>query len=98
MIVVHDLHLPTILKLARATVTVNSTVGLTSISYGLPTITLGRAVYDIEGLTCHNMSLNDFWTKYKKPDKKLYKKFISYLIKTTQLNGSFYGMFPRELS
>ncbi len=97
VIIVHDLHLPTILKLARATVTVNSTVGLTSISYGIPTITLGRAVYDIKGLTCKDMDLKDFWTKYKKPDQKLFKKFRNYLIKNTQLNGAFYGIFPEEL-
>jgi capsular polysaccharide export protein len=98
VIIVHDLHLPTILKLARATVTVNSTVGLTSISYGIPTITLGRAVYDIKGLTCKDMELDTFWKKYKKPDKNLYEKFRNYLIENTQLNGSFYGMFPEELT
>ncbi len=97
VITVHDLHLPTILKLARATVTVNSTVGLTSIAYGLPTITLGRAVYDIEGLTSKGMSLNQFWKNYKRPDRNLYIKFRNYLIKNTQLNGAFYGKFPEEL-
>jgi capsular polysaccharide export protein len=98
VLVVFDTHLPTCLKHARATVTVNSTVGLTSIAYGVPTLTLGRAIYDIEGLTNRGVKLEEFWTSHKKPDAQLYKKFHDYIVETTQLNGSFYGMFPRELS
>jgi capsular polysaccharide export protein len=40
------------------------------------------------------MLLNDFWNDYKAPDTLLYKKFRLYLIEKTQLNGSFYGLFP----
>ena len=32
----------------------------------------------------------------KAPDQQLFKKFRSYLIQHTQLNGSFYGRFPAE--
>jgi len=51
IIVVHDLHLPTCLEHAKGTITINSTVGLSSVLKGTPTITLGRAVYNIEGLS-----------------------------------------------
>ena len=43
------------------------------------------------------MSLDDFWVNYKKPNYELYKKFRAYLIENTQLNGGFYGLFPRDL-
>ncbi len=97
IIVMHDLHLPSCLKHAIGTVTINSTVGISSLINETPTITLGNAIYDIEGMTCKGMALNDFWEKYKTPDKNLFLKFRNYLLETTQLNGSFYGRFPVEL-
>lgn len=97
VIVVHDLHLPSCLKNAIGTITINSTVGISSLYHHTPTLTLGNAIYDIEGLTCKNMSLDDFWEGYKVPDEELFEKFRRYLIESTQLNGSFYGRFPDEL-
>jgi len=97
VLVVHDVFLPSCLKHAIGTVTINSTVGLTSVSYGIPTITLGDAIYDMKGLTNKGVSLRKFWHNHKKPDLQLYQKFRQYLIENTQLNGSFYGMFPVEL-
>jgi capsular polysaccharide export protein len=97
VIVVHDLHLPTSLEHAKGTVTINSTVGLSSILKGIPTITLGRAIYNIEGLTNKNIPLDDFWKYPKMPDSDLAQKFRQYLIETTQLNGHFFGRMPDEL-
>jgi capsular polysaccharide export protein len=97
VITVHDLHLPSCLKSAIGTITINSTVGISSLYHNTPTIALGNAIYDIEGLTCKDMSLNNFWKEHKKPDKELFTKFSQYLIDKTQLNGSFYGRFPSEL-
>lgn len=94
--VVHDTHLPTCLRNALGTVTINSTVGISSLFHETPTITLGRAVYDIDGLTCRGMPLDEFWRCRKAPDKTLFNKFRSHLIRHTQLNGSFYGRFPAE--
>lgn len=90
----HDIHLPTCLKNARGTVTINSTVGFSSLFHETPTKALGKAVYDIEGLTCRNMSLDRFWKECRKPDRDLFLKFRNYVISTTQLNGGFYGRFP----
>jgi len=92
--VMHDVHLPTCLKHALGTVTINSTVGLSSLYHRTPTITLGNAIYDIEGLTCKGMALDDFWRGQHAPDAELLEKYRRYLILTTQLNGSFYGSMP----
>jgi capsular polysaccharide export protein len=97
VISIHDVFLPTCIKNAKATITINSTVGLTAIGYEIPTITLGNAIYDIDGLTSKGVKLDDFWVGYKKVDINLYKNFKNYIIKTTQLNGSFYGIMPQEL-
>ena len=97
ILIVYDVYLPELLKHAKATVTVNSTVGLTSISYGIPTLTLGEAIYDMEGLTNKGKSLELFWNDYSAPNPDLYQKFKQFLIQNTQLNGSFYGRIPKEL-
>jgi len=97
ILAIHDVYLPDCLKHARGTITINSTVGLTSVGYGIPTLTLGDAIYDIKGLTNKSTSLKKFWHSHKKPDAALYQKFRQYLIQTTQLNGSFYGRMPEEL-
>jgi len=98
MLITHDIHLPSSLKHALATITINSTVGISSLFHRRPTITLGNAFYDIEGITCKGMTLDSFWTNYTKPNRKLFLKFRHYLITKTQLNGSFYGKFPEKLN
>ena len=98
ILTIHDVHLPACLQHALGTVTINSTVGLSSVGYGIPTITLGDAIYDIKGLTNKGTSLRKFWHSHKKPDQELYIKFKQYLIHTTQLNGGFYGRMPDELT
>jgi capsule polysaccharide modification protein KpsS len=92
---VHDLHLPTLLKHARGTVTINSTVGLSSLHHGTPVKTMGYAVYDMPGLT-HQGSLEDFFRDPGRVDPELYDGFRKYLIHTNQANGSYYKRLPGE--
>jgi len=97
ILIVHDLHLPTCLQNAKGTVTINSTVGLSSLYHGTATKCLGNAIYDIDGLTCKHISLDEFWMNFKTPDRVLYQKFRQYIIQETQLNGNFYGLYPHKL-
>ncbi|MBN2865026.1 MAG: capsular biosynthesis protein [Thiotrichales bacterium] len=92
--VVHDVYLPDCLKHAKGTITVNSTVGLSSIFHGTPTLVMGLAIYDMKGLTNYGVSLAHFWQEQVKPDPVLFEKYRRYLVYTSQLNGSFYGMMP----
>lgn len=89
VVYVHDLHLPTLLRNAVGTVTINSTVGLSSLFHGTPVRVQGGAIYDIPGLT-HQGSLDAFWSRPGKIDTALYRKFKAYVIRNTQINGSFY--------
>lgn len=93
--VYHDVHLPSCLRNAKGTVTINSTVGLSSLYHGTLVITLGKSVYNIEGITNKNKRLEEFWNSPEQPDAELFTKFYQYLILTTQVNGSFLGMFPK---
>ena len=88
--IVYDVHLPTLLKNAISTVTINSTVGLSSLYHKTPVICLGHAIYDIDGLTPKDIKLDVFWNMNFKIDILLLNKFRLFLIKHTQINDSFY--------
>lgn len=88
-----DMHLPSLIKASIGMITVNSTTGLQSIYHQKPTKVMGRALYDIKGLT-DQQSLDKFWANPTPPNRGFYLKFREYLIEQTQLNGSFYGTSP----
>ncbi len=94
---IHDQHLPTLLAHAQGVVTINSTVGLSALFHGTPVITLGKAVYDMAGLTCQ-VGLESFWRNPQahKPDAELHAKFRNYVTAHTQINGSFYVELPES--
>lgn len=86
---VHDTDLPTLLQNAEGSVLINSTVGISSLYHDTPVKALGKAIYDIEGLTCQG-SLESFWNEPGVVDQDLFKRFRRYLIDKTQINGSLY--------
>src|SRR5262249_23703937 len=57
-----------------AVVTVNSTVGTLALAAGLPVVALGKAIYDIAGLTFQG-ELDDFWRAPTAPDGLLFDAF-----------------------
>lgn len=85
----HDFHLPDVYHHAKGVVTVNSTVGISALLHDLPTITLGKAIYDIDGIT-YGKSLNEFWQDDFKVDSLLFAKFRTYLCQQSQVSGDFY--------
>ncbi|MDN5870456.1 MAG: capsular biosynthesis protein [Nitrococcus sp.] len=85
----HEGHLPTLLYGACGTVTINSTVGLSSICHRTPVKVMGYAVYDIPGLTCEK-SLDGFWQAPGEVDHGLYRRFRQHLVDNVLGNGSFY--------
>lgn len=88
---VHDLHLPTLLNHARGTVVINSTVGLSSALHGTPVITLGRAVYDLAGIT-HQGDLTSFFQDPAPVNSGVFRGFQNYLLAYNQLAGSYYTL------
>lgn len=75
---------------ARGTVTVNSTVGALALAFGCPTIALGRAIYNLPGLTWQG-GLDLFWQRGIRPDQDLFRCFRNTVIHATQVNGGFYS-------
>ncbi|MCO1334484.1 capsular biosynthesis protein [Microbulbifer sp. OS29] len=84
----HDLHLPTLLDHTLGVVTINSTVGISALLHKVPTKVLGRALYDMPGLT-HQGVLSSFWSEPAAVDFTLFQRFHTYLYEQTQVDGSF---------
>lgn len=82
------------LPVCAGVVTVNSTVGLQALQAGKPVITLGKALYNLPGLTFQGQ-LDDFWQQAAQPqsaaDSRLLAAVIRVLHDCTQLNGSLYA-------
>jgi capsular polysaccharide export protein len=83
-------------KIAGA-VCVNSTAGLAAIEFERPTMVLGRAIYDMPGLT-HQGGLDRFWTAPEAPDTDLYLAFRKVVLSATQVNGAFATPRGRDLA
>jgi len=90
VIYVHDIALPGLLTHTRGVITVNSTAGLSALIHNKPLKVMGKALYDIEGLTWQG-TLNQFWQTDFAPDKKLFRNFRTHLLYNTQINAVFYG-------
>ena len=89
------INLPAALRGARGTIVINSTVGLSSLTHGTPVKCLGRAVYDLPGLT-HQGSLAEFFSAPTPVDRALYKRFRQWLLAQNQLNGSVWSRLHED--
>ncbi|MDC7710842.1 capsule biosynthesis protein [Vogesella indigofera] len=87
---VHDVPLPVLLRRSVGMVTINSTSGLSALIHHLPVKTMGKANYDMPGLT-HQGTLDDFWSAPQQPNMALFHAYRLYHLNKTQINGSFYG-------
>ncbi|MGL4205386.1 MAG: capsule biosynthesis protein [Aeromonadaceae bacterium] len=85
----HELPLPPLYPLCRGVVTINSTVGISALLKGVPTLNLGQALYDIPGLTSQ-CTLDEFWHTQTPVDRQLFGQFRQFLLHYSQINGSFY--------
>jgi len=92
---VHDLCLPTLLKHAQGTVVINSTVGMSSLFHGTPVKTLGKAIYNLPGITSQ-VSLKAFWRKSGKVNQENFKQLRDYLVSANQLNGNMYQTMAED--
>jgi len=89
VIYIHDTHLPALLKHARGVVTMNSTVGPSALFHHTPVKVLGRATYDIPGMT-YQKSLPEFFADPGSVDSALFEAYTRWLRVANQVNGSFY--------
>lgn len=84
-----ELPLPTLYPLLKGVITINSTVGLSALLHHVPTFCMGRALYDIPGLTTRG-TLTQFWHKQDPVCRETFERMRQSLLHLTQLNASFY--------
>ncbi len=89
VVLIEDCDLGVLLDRARGMVTVNSTSGTFALAAGVPTIALGRSVYDLPGLT-HQGTLESFWRSPTPPDARLFDAFRRVLAQTCLVEGDFF--------
>ncbi len=82
-----DLNL--LLRHAQGAVILNSTVGLTALEAGCPLICLGKAIFDLPGLTFKG-ELRAFWQSPTRPDPAHFSAFLRYLRRESLINGDYY--------
>ncbi|WP_340528248.1 capsular biosynthesis protein [Cupriavidus necator] len=86
----HDGHVPSFLKRSLGVVVINSTVGIQALFHGVPVCVCGEAFYDKPGLTAAG-HLDAFWKEPAAPCRDTFMKFYRYMLRTTQINASFYA-------
>ncbi|RJF94501.1 capsular biosynthesis protein [Oleomonas cavernae] len=82
-------NLSELLGACRGAITINSTAGISALHRSLPLVVLGRAIYDLPGLT-HRRGLDSFWTDPDLPQRDLYLAWRQVVAARTQVNGGFY--------
>ena len=85
-----------VLEHAASLVTINSTGAHQALWRGLPVKAMGRAVYARDGIT-DNRPLGPFFAAPRPPDQAAYKVLRSYLLRTSQIDGSYYSSGGRAL-
>ena len=78
-----------VLAPARGVVTVNSTAGLQSLREGKAVVVLGRALYDMPGLTFQG-GLDRFWTEGAPPDMALVDALRRVMAAHALIRGGFF--------
>ncbi len=79
-----------IVRGARGLITINSTTGTLAIAVGVPVITLGHAVYNIDGITSQG-PLDAFWSDPGEPDAAIFAAFRRVLIERCLVAGGFFS-------
>ncbi len=87
---IEDGNIDLLVRAARGVVTVNSTTGTLSAARGIPTISLGQAVYDIPGVT-HQDGLDRFWTEPVAPDPQVFDALRRVLVHRCMIRGGFFS-------
>jgi capsular polysaccharide export protein len=86
----HHLEINDVLPYCKGWITINSTLGLKALDFGVPVLNLGRSFYDKPGITSPS-SLNQFWNDPGSMCLQKIEEFRKYIIKNTQVNGCLYS-------
>ncbi len=83
-------NLGEIINGSEGMITINSTAGINGLMQGSPVMTLGKAIYNVRGLTFQG-NLDDYWKQATPPDPLLVDAFVNAVASTIQIRGVFYS-------
>lgn len=83
-------EIESLVKNARAVVTINSTTGTLALAEAIPVMALGQSVYNMADIT-HQGSLADFWNSPMPPDSETFDAFRRVLIEYCLIPGGFFS-------
>ncbi len=86
-----------LLNNTEGVVLINSTVGYAALKQNAPVKVLGRAIYDMEGLTSQ-LPLDEFWQNAKAPDTLFINSYRRVIRADSQLYGDFFTHKGIELA
>lgn len=75
---------------AKAVVTINSTTGTLALAESIPVLPLGQSIYNIPDIT-HQGQLADFWANPTPPDAPTFDAFRRVLIEYCLIPGGFFS-------
>lgn len=90
VIFIEDGDIEPLVAASAGVVLVNSTTAMLALKHERPLKVLGRATYDMDGLS-HQGPLDDFWCKGRQPDAELVAAYRRLVIARTQLDGGFFA-------
>ncbi len=81
---------------SQGVATVNSTMGILALTFGVPVVAMGHAIYDMPQLTFQG-GLDRFWNEAQAPDAAAFDAFRRVVAVRTQVNGGFYSRVGLQL-
>lgn len=90
LLFLESVDIDSLVRDAAGLVTVNSTTGTLSLRWGVPTIVLGDAVYDMPRIT-HQKGLDAFWRDPARPELPVFEAFRRVLIDTCLIHGGYFS-------
>ena len=82
-------------RASRGMVVNNSSAALSALGFGTPVKVLGRAMFDMAGLT-DQVPLDRFWSAPSPPDADLFARYRTWVLDHVQINGGFHGPKARR--
>lgn len=77
-------------RASRGMVVNNSSAALSALGFGTPVKAMGRAIFDMAGLT-DQAPLDRFWSSPAPPDPGLFARYRTWVLDHVQVNGGFHG-------
>jgi capsular polysaccharide export protein len=89
-------NLVSLMGSSSTAISINSTACHQALRRGIPTLLVGRAVFNHPQITS-NLPMRKFFASHPAKNRAYYDKFIKYMMQTCQINGGFYNREGRQI-